>query len=144
MSVYTTILLKKIHEWIQCVGENEFDTANFQPLLFQVPELTLSPESDPYLWSVVEDGIAVLKSYAGIGETWEEVVKAPPHLFMIDEERRRSEDARKERRSLLHGNPLMQSKRKASPKKKATKRKARSEPHSRTRCTKKEYNRERL
>ena len=77
---------------------NEFDRPNFQPLLFQVQELRFSSDSDPFLWSLVAEGITVLKEYAGIGETWNEVLRSPGPLFLIDEERHLIEEAKKRRR----------------------------------------------
>ena len=78
-------------------SKNEFDRPNFQPLLFHVAKLMLSSDSDPYLWSLMEDGIFTLKEFAGVGETWSEVLNAPDPMFLIDEERLLIEDGKKKR-----------------------------------------------
>jgi hypothetical protein len=77
--------------------KNEFDRPNFQPLLFQVASLRLTADSDPFLWDLMEEAISVLKRFAGLGETWDDVLRSPDPLFLIDEERKLIEAAKKKR-----------------------------------------------
>jgi hypothetical protein len=45
----------------------------------------------------MEDSISVLKKFAGLGETWDDVLRSPDPLFLIDEERKLIEAAKKKR-----------------------------------------------